>query len=81
MSWLRYQCPCMKCANEKLGLKENDNYTILFPAENNSLNVSRIRCNPGSSVFQIEWLEDNYRIHNSIYDLKELSIYHNNFIN
>lgn len=80
MSWLRYQCSCMKCANKKIAPEDNGNYSHSVPAENKSLNVSRIRCDPGSRVFRIEWLEDNYRIHNSTYDLKELSIYYNNFI-
>ncbi|KAH9520502.1 hypothetical protein DERF_004206 [Dermatophagoides farinae] len=76
MFWLRHLCSCPDCMSGKFNQAMTINTNTNTAVDENSLNVAQIRCYADSSEFEIEWLDDEYRRHTSIYNIKHLNLHY-----
>nr|XP_027195003.1 uncharacterized protein LOC113789635 [Dermatophagoides pteronyssinus] len=81
MLWLRHLCPCSDCNgsiksfNHQFPVTTN-NTNAVNEDSSSSLNVGQIRFNTDTNELEIEWLDNDYRRHNSIYNIKHLNLYY-----
>ncbi|OTF75359.1 hypothetical protein BLA29_013628 [Euroglyphus maynei] len=80
MLWLRHLCSCSDCMSSKFdhAIANNTNTYSTIYEDSSSLTVAQIRCYADSNEFEIEWLDNDYRRHTSIYNIKHLNLHYKN---